>query len=117
MLNAVLTQYLAPKLVKDLPDFKAGDTVQVNIKIREGDKERLQPFTGVVIQRRHGQGIDATFTISKTGADGVSVEKIFPLHSPAIEKIKVLKKGKVSRARLFYLRELSGKSARITEKQ
>jgi large subunit ribosomal protein L19 len=104
------------KYLKDkLPDFNAGDTVKVHTKIKEGDKERTQVFQGVVIQRR-GKGLAETFTLRKTSS-GVAVERIFPLHSPNITKIERLREGKVKRARLFYLRGVKGKSARIAEKK
>lgn len=99
---------------KDLPQFKAGDTVTVTYKIKEGDKERLQNFRGVVIQRK-GEGSTQTFTVRKISS-GVGVERIFPLFSPFIEKITVDKVGKVRRARIYYLRDLTGKKARIREK-
>ncbi|HQQ95418.1 MAG TPA: 50S ribosomal protein L19 [Bacteroidia bacterium] len=96
------------------PQFKAGDTVTVSYKIKEGDKERIQQYTGVVIQRKNEQAT-ASFTVRKI-SNGVGVERIFPLSSPFIEKIEVNKKGVVRRAKLFYLRERTGKSARIREK-
>lgn len=99
----------------DLPSFKAGDTVTVHYKIKEGDKERVQLFQGVVLQRR-GHGNTETFTIRKMSGN-VGVERIIPISSPAIEKIVVNKVGVVRRARIFYLRERSGKSARIKEKR
>lgn len=99
----------------DIPDFRAGDTVAIQYKIKEGDKERLQPFTGVVLQRR-GSGSTETFTVRKVSS-GVGVERIIPVHSPYIESIKVQKRGKVRRARIFYLRERSGKKARIKERR
>ena len=99
----------------DLPPFKAGDTVRVHSRIKEGDKERTQIFEGVVIRKRKGN-TGATFTVRKVSY-GVGVEKIFPLHSPAIGKIEVISKGKVRRARLYYLRKLRGKAARIKEKR
>ncbi len=99
---------------KDLPQFKAGDTVTVTYKIKEGDKERLQNFRGVVIQRK-GNGSTQTFTVRKISG-GVGVERIFPLYSPFIEKITVDKIGKVRRSRIYYLRNLTGKKARIKEK-
>lgn len=98
----------------DLPQFKAGDTVTVTYKIKEGDKERLQNFRGVVIQRK-GTGKTQTFTVRKISS-GVGVERIFPLYSPFIDKITVDKIGKVRRARIYYLRNLTGKKARIKEK-
>lgn len=108
---------IAAELVemKDLPDFKAGDTVTVHYKIREGNKERIQQFQGVVIQRR-GSGTTETFTVRKMSG-GVGVERIFPIASPAIDKIAVNKHGSVRRARIFYLRERTGKAARIKEKK
>jgi len=97
----------------DYPDFKSGDTLKVHVKIKEGDKERIQVFQGTVICRRGG-GTGATFTVRKiTG--GIGVERIFPLHSPNIDKIEKLRSGAVRRAKLYYLRELTGKSARIKE--
>lgn len=99
----------------DMPSFKAGDTITVTIKIREGNKERLQNFRGVVIQRR-GAGATETFTIRKI-SDGIGVERIFPVLSPTISKIELNKVGVVRRARIFYLRELTGKKARIKEKK
>lgn len=98
-----------------LPDFKAGDTVTVHYKIKEGNKERVQQFQGVVIQRK-GAGSTATFTVRKI-SNNIGVERIFPVASPFIDKIEVNKRGVVRRARIFYLRELRGKSARITEKR
>ncbi|HEX16013.1 MAG: 50S ribosomal protein L19 [Deltaproteobacteria bacterium] len=99
----------------DLPDFRPGDTVRVHYRIQEGDKERIQVFEGVVIRKRRG-GTRATFTVRKISY-GIGVERIFPLHSPFIEKIEVVSRGKVRRARLYYLRERSGKSARIKERR
>ena len=99
----------------DLPPFRAGDTVRVHSRIKEGDKERTQIFEGVVIRKRKGN-TGATFTVRKVSY-GVGVEKIFPLHSPSIGKIEVISKGKVRRARLYYLRKLRGKAARIKEKR
>lgn len=99
---------------KEFPAFKAGDTVTVTYKIKEGDKERLQNFKGVCLQRR-GAGATQTFTVRKI-SNGVGVERIFPLNSPFIEKITLDKVGKVRRARIFYLRDLTGKKARIKEK-
>lgn len=96
------------------PEFKAGDTVNIHYKIKEGDKERVQQFTGVVLQRR-GHDAVSSFTVRKM-SNGVGVERIFPLHSPFIEKIEIKKKGVVRRARIFYLRGLTGKKARIQEK-
>lgn len=100
---------------KELPQLKSGDTITVNYKIKEGNKERIQSFRGVIIQKR-GTGAGATFTVRKI-SNGVGVERIFPLNSPFIESIEINKHGKVRRARLFYLRGLTGKKARIKEKK
>ena len=97
----------------DLPEFRVGDTVRVHVKIKEGDKERIQVFEGVVIARKNGD-LRSTFTVRKTSF-GQGVERIFPLHSPIIDKIEVAKKGKVRRAKLYYLRALRGKAAKIKE--
>lgn len=97
----------------DMPDFRVGCTVRVDVRIKEGDKSRIQAFEGVVIAR-DGSGIGETFTVRKISS-GVGVERIFPLHSPVIEKVTVLRKGKVRRAKLYYLRGRSGKAARIKE--
>ncbi len=98
-----------------LPDFKSGDTVTVHYKIKEGDKERIQMFRGVVIQRR-GEGSTQTFTVRKI-SEGIGVERIFPTFSPFIDKVEINKRGRVRRARIFYLRGLTGKKARIKEKR
>ena len=97
----------------DLPYFKSGDTVKVHVKIKEGDKERIQVFQGVVIRKRKGT-TNATFTVRKISY-GIGVERIFPLHSPSIDKIEVVSRGRVRRSRLYYLRKLRGKRARIRE--
>ena len=103
-------------LKKGLPDIRPGDTVQVSQKIREGDKERVQTFEGLVIARKHGKGIGATITVRKV-ISGIGVERIFPIHSPTIEKIEVLKRGKVRRAKLYYLRKTKGKKAKLKKKE
>lgn len=103
------------QLRDDLPAFHSGDIVAVHVKVREGDKERIQIFQGVVLQVR-GAGINKTFTVRKI-SNGVGVERIFPLHSPNIAKIDHLREGKVRRAKLYYLRNLTGKAARIEEKR
>ncbi len=100
-------------LKTNVPSFKSGDTVRVKVKVVEGDNERLQAFDGVVIARK-GSGISETFTVRKISF-GVGVERIFPVHSPRVESIEVLKSGKVRRAKLNYLKELSGKAARLQE--
>lgn len=99
----------------DIPTFRPGDTLRVNVRVREGEKERIQAFEGVCIGRKHG-GISETFTVRKVSG-GVGVERIFPLHSPSIESIKVVRLGKVRRAKLYYLRDLRGKAARIKERR
>lgn len=109
LIKLVQAEYLRD----EIPEFKAGDTVNVYVRIAEGDKERTQQFKGVCIQRR-GEGATETFTVRKISG-GVGVERIFPLHSPIVEKIDVLRRGKVRRARLFYLRDKIGKAARIKE--
>ncbi len=105
----------AAQLRDDIPEFHAGDTINVHVKVVEGDKERIQIFQGVVISRR-GSGINETFTVRKI-SNGVGVERIFPLHSPTVAKIERIREGKVRRAKLYYLRKLQGKAARIDEKR
>jgi len=104
---------VAGQLKTDLPDFKPGDTVAVDVKVIEGQKERIQVYEGNVIART-GKGITATFTVRKI-SNGVGVERIFPLHAPTVAGVKVLRRGKVRRAKLYYLRKLRGKKARIKE--
>ncbi len=99
----------------DIPDFRPGDTVKVHARIREGEKERVQIFQGVVIRKRKGN-TGATFTVRKVSY-GIGVERIFPFHSPLIDKVEIVTRGKVRRARLYYLRKLRGKAARIKEKR
>lgn len=99
----------------EMPDFKAGDTVTVHYKIREGSKERIQQFQGIVLQRR-GNGVTATFTVRKISG-GMGVERIFPVASPSIDKIDINKKGVVRRARIFYQRKRTGKATRIKERR
>jgi large subunit ribosomal protein L19 len=99
----------------DIPDFRPGDTVHVHVRIKEGDKERIQVFQGAVIQR-HQNGVHSTFTVRKISS-GVGVERVFPLHSPMIARIEVKSRGRVRRAKLFYLRDLTGKKARIRDRQ
>jgi len=99
----------------DIPSFREGDTVRVHARIREGEKERIQVFEGVVIRKRNGR-TGATFTVRKVSY-GIGVERIFPLHSPLIDKIEVVTRGKVRRSRLYYLRGLRGKAARIKERR
>lgn len=99
----------------DLPDFRPGDTINVHVKIREGDKERLQAFKGVVISKRRGN-MNATFTVRKVSY-GIGVERIFHTHSPSIEKIDLVTRGRVRRAKLYYLRDRRGKAARLREQR
>ena len=101
------------QLRKDIPDFRAGDTVRVHVKVVEGTRERIQLFEGVVIARRGG-GIRETFTVRRVSS-GVGVERVFPLHSPRLDKIEVMRRGRVRRAKLYYLRNLTGKAARIED--
>lgn len=103
----------ADQLRTDLPDFRPGDTVKVHAKVVEGTRERIQIFEGVVIARQ-GSGISETYTVRKISS-GVGVERIFPLHTPRVEKIEVVRHGQVRRAKLYYLRNLQGKAARIKE--
>jgi large subunit ribosomal protein L19 len=110
----ILDQIAAKRMKESTTSFSVGDTVRVDIKVIEGDRERVQAFQGIVLQRR-GSGLGETFTVRKV-TQGVGVERVFPLHSPNVSAIRVLRKGKVRRAKLFYLRELKGKAARIAEK-
>lgn len=110
-----LSQIAREGLKTDIPAFTPGDTVRVMVRVSEGDKERLQAFEGICIARRGG-GINETFTVRKISA-GVGVERIFPLHAPAIAAIELVRKGRVRRAKLYFLRRLAGKAARIREKR
>ena len=107
VLNSIVQEYIKT----DIPAFNVGDTVKVHVKIKEGNRERIQIFEGFVLKRQNG-GIGETFTVRRI-ASGVGVEKTFPLHSPLVEKIEVVKHGKVRRARLHYMRQRTGKSAKI----
>ena len=111
----VIGQLEREQMRLDIPDFKSGDTVNVHVKISEGEKERIQVFQGVVIKKTGGFS-SARFTVRKISS-GVGVERIFPLYSPSIDKIEVITKGKVRRSKLYYLRNLRGKAARIKEKR
>jgi len=111
----VLHEIEKGQLRDDIPDIAPGDTVRVMVRVVEGEKERLQPFEGVCIARKGG-GVRETFTVRKVSG-GVGVERIFPIHSPSIADLKVVRKGKVRRAKLYYLRSLRGKKARIKEKR
>jgi large subunit ribosomal protein L19 len=112
MNNAAKT-FLQSFLRKDLPSLRPGDTVKVFQKIKEGEKDRLQVFEGQVVTQKHGKELGATVTLRKV-ISGVGVERIFPLHSPTIEKIEIVKKGKARRAKLYYLRKVKGKKARLS---
>ena len=103
------------QLKTDVPDIKPGDTVKVHQKLKEKDKERIQVFEGVVLAKKHGKGITATITVRKVVA-GVGVEKIFPIHSPSIDKIEIVKRSKVRRSKLYYLRTAKGRKARLKRK-
>ncbi len=109
-------QLVKPEQSPQFPDFGAGDTVRVNFRIREGDRVRVQAFQGVVIRRQNGRGPAANFTVRRIAGGGVGVERIFPLHSPLIESLEVTRRGSVRRAKLYYLRGLQGRAARIKEK-
>ncbi|HJA40918.1 MAG TPA: 50S ribosomal protein L19 [Firmicutes bacterium] len=112
-MQQLIAEITKEQLKTDLPNFRPGDTVKVHVKVIEGTRERIQVFEGVVIKRRGG-GISETFTVRKISY-GVGVERVFPLHSPKIAKLEVLRRGKVRRAKLYYLRKLRGKAARIKE--
>jgi large subunit ribosomal protein L19 len=111
-----LESFNQAQLKKDLPDIRPGATVLVHQKIKEGDKERIQIFEGLVIARKHGKGISSTITVRKV-VEGIGVERIFPTHSPSIAKIEVAKQGKVRRSKLYYLRTAKGKKARLKNKE
>lgn len=101
--------------LKKLPELRPGDTIKVHQKIKEGDKERIQIFEGIIIAKKHGKDISATITVRKV-IDGVGVERVFPIHSPAIDKIEVVRHGKARRAKLYYLRAAKGKKAKLKRK-
>lgn len=113
-MNLVVKAVEDRQLRGDIPAFQPGDTIRVHVKIKEGDKERIQAFEGVVIARKHG-GVRETITVRKTSF-GVGVERIFPLHATVIDRIDLVRSGRVRRAKLYYLRELRGKAARIKER-
>ncbi|WP_243290236.1 50S ribosomal protein L19 [Bacillus sp. FJAT-47783] len=113
-MQKLIEEITKEQLRTDLPEFRPGDTVRVHVKVIEGTRERIQVFEGVVIKRRGG-GISETFTVRKVSY-GVGVERTFPLHTPKIAKIEVVRRGKVRRAKLYYLRNLRGKAARIKER-
>ncbi len=109
-----LDKFNKKQLKKDLPDIRTGYTVKVHQKIKEGDKQRIQVFEGLVIAKKHGNGINATITVRRV-SQGFGVERIFPIHAPFIEKIEVVKKHKVRRAKLYYIRDKSAKESRLKE--
>jgi large subunit ribosomal protein L19 len=111
----VLEMLQKEQMRTDIPDFRPGDTIRVHARITEGDKERIQVFQGVVIRKRKGT-TDATFTVRKVSY-GIGVERIFPSHSPTIDRVEIVTRGKVRRAKLYYLRKLRGKAARIKERR
>lgn len=113
-MHPLLREVVQEQLRADLPKFRPGDTLRVHVKVREGTRERIQLFEGVVIKRR-GTSVSATFTVRKVSY-GVGVERAFPLHSPKLERIELVRRGKVRRAKLYYLRNLRGKAARIKER-
>ncbi|XJS09711.1 50S ribosomal protein L19 [Aerococcaceae bacterium WGS1372] len=113
-INPIIEKITSSQLRSDIPNFRPGDTVRVHALIVEGERERVQLFEGLVIKRR-GQGISETYTVRKI-SNGVGVERTFPIHTPRVQKIEVLRQGKVRRAKLYYIRKLSGKAARIQER-
>ncbi len=115
MKNQLIEKITSAQLRNDIPEFRPGDSLKVHVRIVEGNRERVQIFEGVVIGRK-GSGISETVTVRKVSY-GIGVERIFPIHSPKLEKIEVVRKGKVRRAKLYYLRSLSGKAAKIKERR
>lgn len=113
MSSQIIRDYEESMLRKDIPEFRPGDTVRVSVRITEGDKERIQDFEGFVLKRKGG-GLRETFTVRRVSY-GVGMERTFPIHSPKVDKITVVRRGKVRRAKLYYMRELRGKAARIVE--
>jgi len=111
----IIKQLEREQMRMDMPEFSPGDTVRVHVKIKEGDKQRIQVFQGVVISKRKG-GVNASFTVRKVSY-GVGVERVFPMHSPIIDKVERVTRGRVRRAKIYYLRKLRGKAARIREKR
>ncbi len=113
-MNEIIKKIEEEQLKKEVDSFSVGDTVRVHAKIKEGNRERIQVFEGTVIAKKHG-GINETFTVRRISY-GVGVEKVFPLHSPVIEKVETIRRGKVRRAKLYYLRDRVGKAAKVKEK-
>ena len=115
-MDALLKAITADQIREDIPAFGSGDTVRVHVRVVEGEKERTQVFEGTVRQRR-GDGIQETFTVRKISTGGVGVERVFPVHTPRIARIEVLRRGKVRRSKIFYMRDLRGRAARIAERR
>jgi len=115
MTNASLTKFINKKKRSDIPEFRLGDTIRVHVKIKEGDKERLQAYEGTVIARKNS-GMGETITVRKISF-GHGVERIFPLHAPVIDRIELVRTGRVRRSKLYYLRNLKGKAARLRERE
>jgi large subunit ribosomal protein L19 len=116
MSQQILTELAQRQYKQDIPEFRVGDTVRVGVKVVEGSRERIQEFEGVVIRRRSG-GINENFTVRRIASHGIGVERTFLLHAPRLDSIKVMRRGKVRRAKLYYLRGLTGKAARIKERR
>jgi large subunit ribosomal protein L19 len=114
-MDAILDS-VGAKQLRDVSDFGAGDTVRVHVRVVEGEKERVQIFEGVVIKRK-GAGVHETFTVRKIASGGIGVERVFPLHTPRIAQLEVLRRGKVRRAKIYYMRGLRGRAARIAERR
>jgi large subunit ribosomal protein L19 len=114
-MGGIMQEIAREQMRSDVPDFQPGDTLRVNVRVREGEKERLQAFEGMCIARKGG-AVTETFTVRKISS-GIGVERVFPLHSPTLESITVVRRGRVRRAKLYYLRRLRGKAARIREKR
>lgn len=113
-MESLLTKVVENNLKKEVPTINVGDTVRVHVKIKEGERERIQVFEGTVIAKKHG-GISQTFTVRRVSY-GVGVERVFPIHSPKVDKVEIIRKGKVRRAKLYYLRERVGKAAKVKER-
>lgn len=114
-MSGIMQEIAREQMRSGLPEFQPGDTLRVNVRVREGDKERIQAFEGVCIARKGG-GVSETFTVRKISG-GIGVERVFPVHSPSVESVQLLRRGRVRRAKLYYLRQLRGKAARIREKR
>ena len=113
-MNTIIKELTANHIKEDIPDFAVGDTVKVSVKVREGERERIQVFEGVVIKRR-GSGIQESYTVRRI-SHGIGVERVFPLHSPLVDKIEVSRRGRVRRSKLYYLRDRVGRAARVKER-